>query len=106
MEQGDLEHLRLKLRQFFEDRGWLGEVHSPKNLSMSLVSEAAELMQHFRWEIGESKPLSEEMIGLIRDEIGDVLINLVALADVCNIDPLDAAWHKLKKIGERYPSPK
>lgn len=106
MSKDSLEQLRIKLISFFKERGWEGEVHSPKNLSMSLVSESAELMQHFRWVTSQNScALPATALEEIEDEIGDVLINLVALSDQCGIDPVQAAWKKLEKIAKRYPHP-
>jgi dCTP diphosphatase len=98
-----LEGLRTKLNQLFEARDW-HQFHAPKNLAMSLASEAAELMQPFRWmsEQQSWKPPVEVMRD-IEDEVGDVLINLVALCDELGVDPVLAAERKLAKIAARYP---
>lgn len=93
-----------ELRIFFAARDW-GQFHAPKNLAMSLVSESAELMQHFRWCSEEaSRHLSPEVRQEVEDELGDVLINVVALATELNIDLLQAARKKLAEIGERFPT--
>jgi dCTP diphosphatase len=98
-----LEGLRLELRTFFEARDWR-RFHAPKNIVMSLVSETAELMQHFRWMSEEASwQPAPEALAEIRDEVGDVLINLVALCDELGIDCLEAAQAKLRKIELRYP---
>lgn len=98
-----LEELRSQLRSFFEARDWR-RFHAPKNIAMSLVSEAAELMQHFRWlSEDQSWKLAPEALAEVRDEIGDVLINIVALCDELELDPVAAAREKLQKIGTRFP---
>lgn len=98
-----LEGLRSQLRSFFEARDWR-RFHAPKNIVMSLVSEAAELMQHFRWlSEDQSWKLDPEVLADVRDEIGDVMINIVALCDELGLDPVEAAREKLQKIGTRFP---
>jgi dCTP diphosphatase len=98
-----LEGLRSDLRQFFEARQWR-QFHAPKNLAMSLVSEASELMQPFRWMSEEqSWTPSPEVLLDVEDEIGDVLINLVALCDELGLNAVELAQRKLAKIERRYP---
>jgi len=95
--------LMMALRQFARARDW-EQFHSPKNLAMALAVEVAEIAEHFQWltEEGSGK-LSEQKREAVRDEIGDVLIYLVRLADRLGIDPLQAAVDKLKKNESRYP---
>lgn len=91
------------LRKFAEERDW-EQFHSPKNLSMALTVEAGELMEHMQWLTEEeSRNLSPEKMRKVEEEIGDVLIYLVRLADKLGIDPLDAAHRKLKKNAAKYP---
>ena len=103
MQVEPLEGLRQDLRSFFEKRDWR-RFHAPKNIVMSLVSESAELMQIFRWmsEEGSWSPAPEQL-EQIQDEIGDVLINLVALCDELGIDLVGSARNKLVKIGIKHP---
>jgi len=92
-----------KIRQFREDRNW-DQYHSPKNLAMALMVEAAELAELFQWLTQEE---SHELVNTrreaIEDEIGDVLIYLANLADKCGIDPLAAAHKKIAKNHIKYP---
>lgn len=102
----DLERLTTSLRSFAELRDW-NQFHSPKNLAMALSVEVAEILEHFQWLTEqESSKLPEEKLAEVREEIGDVLIYLVRLADVLGIDPLEAAEDKLAKNEEKYPADK
>ena len=99
----DLREFSKNVKLVFDARDW-DRFHAPKNIAMSLVSEAAELMQHFRWLTEESsRQLSSETLQEVSDELGDVLINVVALAEALDIDPLEAARVKLTKLEKRYP---
>ena len=98
-----MEKLLQELIKFREERDW-GRFHSPKNLAMALMVEAGELTEHFQWLTQEqSRDLSDEKKALVKDEIGDVLIYLLNLADRLGIDPLQAARDKLKKNRKKYP---
>ena len=91
------------LRVFANERDW-EKFHSPKNLSMALSVEVSELLEHFQWLTEEeSGNLSSRARYEIEEEIGDVLIYLVRLADRLGIDPLEAARKKIKKNRDKYP---
>ncbi|HHP7236350.1 MAG TPA: nucleotide pyrophosphohydrolase [Desulfobacterales bacterium] len=92
------------LRQFAAERDW-DRYHSPKNLAMALSVEVAELVEPFQWLTqNQSRCLPPEKRRLVRDEIGDVLIYLIMLADKLEIDPLEAAFDKLGKNRRSYPA--
>ena len=98
--------LRDKLRKFCADRDW-DQFHSPKNLASALSVEAAELLEHFQWlSEAESKNLPPAKLAAVRDEMADVLIYLVRLADKLDIDLLAAAADKIAKNAEKYPAEK
>lgn len=102
----DLESLRDALRQFATDRDW-DKFHSPKNLVSALSVEASELQEPFQWLTEEqSRHLSAAQLAAVREEIADVLIYLVRLADKLGIDPLAAAAEKLVKNAQRCPADK
>ena len=95
--------LRDALRQFAADRDW-DQFHSPKNLSMALSVESAELMEHFQWlTIAESERLLPEKLEQVRLEMADVLLYLVRLADKLEIDLVAAAQEKLLLNARKYP---
>lgn len=99
----DLTALRDALRAFAAARDW-PRYHTPKNLSMALIKEAAEIVEHFQWATAEeSRALPAERKAEVGEEIADVLMYLVRLADVLDIDPLAAARRKIVKNAEKYP---
>ena len=101
----ELRDLRDTLREFSAVRGW-AKYHTPKNLAMALIVEAAELVEHFQWATPEeSRALSLEKTAEVRDELADVLIYLIELADVLDIDLIAAARDKLAKNAIKYPPP-
>ncbi|MBU0750634.1 MAG: nucleotide pyrophosphohydrolase [Gammaproteobacteria bacterium] len=101
----DLGSLRDALRQFAEVRNWR-PYHTPKNLAMAMIVEAAELVEHFQWATPEEslKP-SAEKLAEVRDEVADTLIYLVELADALGIDLIAAARDKIAKNAIKYPAP-
>ncbi len=99
----ELIELRDALRQFAAARDWR-KFHTPKNLAMALIVEAAELVEHFQWATAaESCALTPEKALAVEDEIADVLIYLVELADVLDVDLVAAAKRKMAKNAEKYP---
>jgi dCTP diphosphatase len=98
-----LDTLRLRIREFALARAW-ERYHTPKNLVMALSVEAAELLEPFQWLTAEqSQNLSAGQREAVRQEIADVLIYLTRLADVLDIDLLDAAADKLAINARKYP---
>jgi dCTP diphosphatase len=100
-----LEMIQEKLRQFVQDRDW-GKFHTPKNLAMSAAIEAAELMEIFQWLTGDeshSITSSPEVMEATRQEIADVLIYTLRLADVLGIDVEAAILHKISMNESKYP---
>jgi NTP pyrophosphatase (non-canonical NTP hydrolase) len=96
--------LRDTLRKFVAERDW-DQFHSPKNLAMALSVEAAELLEHFQWLTeAESHRLPPEKRAQVRDEMADVLVYLVRLADKLDVDLLDAARKKIEKNALKYPA--
>ena len=106
MTEHDLHTLKLRLRQFVEERDW-DQFHSPKNLSMALIAEAAELVEHFQWLTEEqSHSLPDEKLGEVEQELADIQIYLVRIADKLNVDLLKAVDKKLAVNIEKYPAEK
>ena len=105
-EAGDLAELLAKIRAFNAERQWQ-RFHSPKNLAMALGVEVAELSEHFQWLTGEqSRNLSTQKKQQVAEEIADVLIYLLNLADQLDIDPIAAAHRKIVANGKKYPADK
>jgi NTP pyrophosphatase (non-canonical NTP hydrolase) len=102
----DLDDLRRELALFAARREW-DRFHTPKNLSMALIAEAAELVEHFQWVTEkESCHLDEGRKAEIRLELADILIYLARLADRLDIDLLQAAADKIGINEKRYPAHK
>ena len=98
-----LGELRDRIREFAFARQW-ENYHTPKNLSMALIVEAAELVERFQWlSPEESAKLDSERLEQVRQEIADVLIYLTRLADMLEIDLLKAAADKLEINARKYP---
>ena len=99
----ELDDLRVKLREFSAARDW-DQFHSPKNLSMALAAEAGELLEVFQWLTEEQSRAPEAKArAAVEEEIADVLLYLVRLADVLGIDPAAAAQRKLAENARKYP---
>ncbi len=106
MTQDTLENLRARLAQFAADRDW-EKFHSPKNLSMALIGEAAELVEHFQWLTqDESRQLKSKQLDEARLEMADILIYLIRIADQLDIDLVQAAWDKIAINEQRFPPEK
>lgn len=101
-----LAQLRETVRQFVAERDWQ-QFHTPKNLSMSLAIEAAELMEHFQWLTAEqSRALHNDAAALaeVADEMSDVLCYLFAMANELEIDISSALEAKMVKNRLKYPA--
>ena len=103
-KQSDLMMLRDKLRDFAKAREW-DQFHSPKNLSMALMVEVAEMMEHFQWLTeAQSFDRAQQNKAADSEELADILLYLVRLADKLEVDLLDAALLKLEKNAIKYPA--
>jgi NTP pyrophosphatase (non-canonical NTP hydrolase) len=103
-QQSDsLEHLRRQLAAFADKRDWQ-KFHSPKNLCMALIAEAAELVEIFQWLTEEqSWQLEAEKKQDVSQELADILIYLIRTADQLDIDLIASALNKIKINEQRYP---
>jgi dCTP diphosphatase len=99
-----MNELRDAIKTFIGERDW-EQFHSPKNLAMALSVEVAEVVEHFQWLTQEqSQNLPPERLDEVREEIGDVMIYLIELADKLGIDPVEAAKAKVAINGQKYPA--
>jgi NTP pyrophosphatase (non-canonical NTP hydrolase) len=99
-----LHDLTATIRKFADERDWK-QFHSPKNLSMALIVEAGELVEHFQWlSRKESGELDDEQRRAVALEMADVLIYLVRMAERLDIDLLEAARKKITLNAEKYPA--
>lgn len=103
-----LAELRELVRRFVDERDWR-QFHSPKNLSMSLAIEAAELMEHFQWlSIDESRELAADRTrrAAAGEELADVLCYALALANELELDVATIVRDKMAKNAVKYPADK
>ena len=99
----DLDALKLRLRTFADEREW-EPYHTPKNLAMALIVEAAELVEQFQWLTPEqSCTLNDAQHLAVQHEVADVLIYLTRFADLLGIDLLAAASAKMALNALKYP---
>lgn len=100
----DLRKLEQQLRQFAAERDW-EQFHSPKNLSMALAVEAAELLEHFQWLTeAQSASLDSAELGEVAAEIADIQIYLTMMADKLDINIEAAVNAKLESNAVKYPA--
>ena len=92
-----------RIRKFRDERDWK-KFHDPKNLAASISIEAAELLQLFQWMSGEEATrFAAENKERVSEEIADVAIYLIELADITGIDLAHAIDAKLVKNAKKYP---
>ncbi len=104
-DQVDIDAVKNLLRHFSQQRDW-DKFHHPKNLAMSLAAEAGELLDIFRWLTEtESKALSKNVSAKqqVAQELADVLLNAIRLADLMDINLAKAIDEKLVTNAEKYP---
>ena len=102
----DIKALQTRLREFAAARDWQ-PYHAPKNLAMALMVEAAELLELFQWQtLTESRGFTRNAPDKERvaDEIADVLLYLLQLADHTDVDVEQAVERKLRKNAQKYPA--
>jgi len=98
-----ISDVRNEVKDFVTERHW-EKFHSPKNISMALSVEAAELMEHFQWiSQEESLALTGEKLVEVGEEISDVLCYLLAMANSLDIDIASTFHRKMKLNRKKYP---
>jgi len=101
----DIEAARIAIREFARRRDW-DQFHHPKNLSMALAAEAGELLEVFQWlSDTESRAAhaDPDLVGRAADEMADILIYLIRLADVLGVELWSAMQDKIERNAVRYP---
>jgi dCTP diphosphatase len=101
-----IRELRQIVKRFVDDRDW-NQFHDPKNLSMAIATEAAELMEHFRWLTGSQALAlrdSPDELRQVREELADILCFTLSFANALDIDLATALRDKMIKNAEKYPA--
>ena len=101
-----ISELRQLVNSFVEERDW-HQFHSPKNLSMAMAIEAAELMEHFQWltiEQSRDTKIQPEKLHDIGEELADVLCYALAMANSLEIDISQVVQKKMEKNRLKYPA--
>ena len=101
----DLKTIKEKWNTFVDERDWK-QFHSPKNLATSVSIEASELLELFLWITPEESrnAMSDPILaGRIKEEVADVFLNLLYLANTLGIDLFDVMLKKIDVNIEKYP---
>jgi len=100
-----LDEIKARVLAFANEREWQ-QFHTPKNLSMAIAAEAAELMEHFLWQSPEqskSDALEPKLRAKIEEELADVFIFAIQFANMTQIDIAAIIGQKMKRNAEKYP---
>lgn len=100
-----VKDLRDMVRQFVDERDW-EKFHAPKNISMAMAIEVAELMEHFQWlSVQESREIGQDegKLSEVGEELADVLCYGLALANTLGLDISETMRKKMEKNREKYP---
>ncbi len=98
-----LLNLRQRINAFVEARDW-AQFHSPKNLAMAMIVEAAEVVEHFQWMTeADSRQLDAETRDKVGQELADTFVYLLRIAEVCGIDLIQATHAKIDLNAQKYP---
>lgn len=104
--QTTVSELRSLVARFVSERAW-EQYHDPKNLSMAIAIEAAELMEHFQWltrEEARAAAGDEKLLSEVREELADVAAFLLSLCNALNVDLSSALEEKMRKNAAKYPA--
>ena len=100
-----LQEIKDSILAFARERDW-EQFHSPKNLSMAIAAEAAELMEHFLWQSPEKSFAHMEdskLRAMVEEELADVLIYAIEFANITGLDITTAIRNKMRRNAEKYP---
>ena len=99
----EISQITEKIKKFRDDRDWM-QFHDPKNMAVSIILEASELLEHFQWKTTEEvEKYAKQNHADIQDEIADISLYLFELADNLGINLISAMEEKLKKNEVKYP---
>lgn len=98
-----ISELKLLVAEFISDRDW-HKYHTPKNIAISVVLEASELLEHFQWSPPASEEIDTDKRQQIAEEMCDVMAYLFSLANVLDIDVASSMVAKMGKNCRKYPT--
>jgi dCTP diphosphatase len=102
----EIKNMIEKIKKFRDDRDWM-QFHDHKNMAISIILEASELLEHFQWKTKEEvEEYTKENKQQIQDEIADIALYLFELADNLGINLTEAMEKKLAKNAAKYPPEK
>ena len=101
--EDSLQVLRARINAFVAERDW-AQFHTPKNLAMAMIVEAAELVEQFQWDTpADSLVLTAEKREAVSHELADTFVYLLRIAEVLDIDLIAAAYEKIDLNAKKYP---
>jgi len=101
-----IQDLKERMASFVRERDW-EQFHTPKNLSMSIAIEAAELMEHFQWLTNEqSANLEPDALQDVSEELADIVIYSLSLSNALQLDLTETILQKMEKNIRKYPKEK
>ena len=105
-EKTTVQQLKDLVQTFQKERNWL-DYHKPRNISISICLEAAELLELFQWDDRNDKKSLEKggKFQLLKEELSDVIIYCLTMANSMNIDIAESIAQKMEKNAEKYPVP-
>ena len=98
-----IQQLKDSVEQFKIDRDW-GQYHTPQDLAVSISIEAAELLEVFQWGIKED--LDSNKLDRIKEELADIIIYSLSLANTIDVDVSTIVNDKIKLNAKKYPAEK
>jgi NTP pyrophosphatase (non-canonical NTP hydrolase) len=102
-EKTTIQDLKDLMQTFVSERDW-DQFHSPKNLSMAIAAEAAELMEFFLWQgSNESRSMVKKRQDEIEQEVADIIMTVLAFANTTGIDLATVVRRKIKLTAKKYP---
>ncbi|MDO5532984.1 nucleotide pyrophosphohydrolase [Sutterella sp.] len=89
--------------EFRDARNWR-QFHNPKDLAISISLEAAELLEVFQWSGADTCAGTDRKMAKVREELADVLIYSLLMADDLGLDVTEIVSRKLEANGRKYPA--
>lgn len=102
----EIKRITEKIKKFRDERDWM-QFHDPKNMAVSIIIEASELLEHFQWKTKDEveKYISENK-NEVQEEIADIALYLFELADNLGINLSEVIEKKIEKNATKYPAEK